>query len=151
MRGQQPVAGLAEQVDDLAVLQGREVDRLPRLRRERAQVRADEVGEPQAREQRGDQPRELEPEAVAAALRVALEEAALGEDGREPVHGRQRQAEGVRHLRLRQLGPVAPEQGEDVEAARERADGTFIGRTLISHVDIGSMLHPCAASRKEDG
>ena len=91
----------------------------------RVDVRAGDLGQPQAREQRRHEARDLEPEPEAARARVALEVAALGEHRGEPVDGRQREPERVRDLGLRQLRRLAREQPEDVEAAGERADRGF--------------------------
>ena len=76
------LARLAEQVDDLAVLQHREVDGLAGVGRELRDVAARDLGQPQAGQQRRHEARDLEPEAEAARARVALEVAALGEHAR---------------------------------------------------------------------
>ena len=131
---EQPPAGLAEQVHDLALLQHREVDGLAGVGGEPRHVRAGDLGEAEAREQRRHEARDLEPEPEAARARIALQVAALGEHRGEPVHGRQREAERVRDLGLRQLGLRAREQPEDVEAARERSHRGFSPRNFLSHV-----------------
>ena len=71
LRAQQPAAGLAEEVDDLAVLEHREVDRLAGVGRELGDVAARDLGQPQAGEQRRHEARDLQPEPEAAGARVA--------------------------------------------------------------------------------
>ena len=121
LKREQPIARLAEQVDDLAALEHREVARLLNPPDQIEHVPAGEVGQPHAREQRWHQSRQLEPEPQPAVLGVALEKAAIGEDVREPMNRGQGKAQRLRDLGLGEIPIRGRERAQDVEASSQRA------------------------------
>ena len=135
--GEQPLRGFAEQVHDFVALKDGHVDGLLDVGGQPRQVRAGDVGQLQAAEQRGDQARHLDTQAEPARRRFTVQPPALRQQCDQTVDGRHRHAQGIRDLLLRQLGRRRGEQLQYVQPASQSSYRTSNSRNLLSHTDRG--------------
>ena len=107
-------------VDDVDAVEDREVDGVPRLVAQLAQVRRGDLAQVHRVDRREAEVEHLRPEPVALRVAVLLEVAELGERRDVAVRRAPAEIEVARELADADQRPVGVERGEDREAALER-------------------------------